>query len=117
MCCLQWFAEHVEINLKCPLCSHPKCPNTLYNMCCSQTCWEIICFPVLFDFFVSDVAQPSTEELEEYAYQTGLFEPGRWPNARWWTLFKDEQLSELMNIGIVGSPNLAAAKNREGLKE
>lgn len=70
------------------------------------------CTKIKPDFFVSDVAQPSTEELEEYAYQTGLFEPGRWPNARWWTLFKDEQLSELMNIGIVGSPNLAAAKMR-----
>lgn len=70
------------------------------------------CTKITPDFFVSDVSEISTEELEQYAYDTGLFESGRWPNIRWWTLFQDNQLSELINIGIADSPTLSAAQSR-----
>lgn len=70
------------------------------------------CTKITPDFFVSDVSEISTEELEQYAYDTGLFESGRWPNIRWWTLFQDNQLSELINIGIKDSPTLSAAQSR-----
>ena len=46
------------------------------------------------------------------ALQTPNFSAGQWPAYNWWSLFEDEQLSELMEIAIEKNPDLLAAVSR-----
>ncbi|MCB1109601.1 MAG: efflux transporter outer membrane subunit [Chlamydiia bacterium] len=46
------------------------------------------------------------------ALQTPDFSAGEWPAYNWWSLFEDEQLSELMEIAIEKNPDLLAAVSR-----
>lgn len=46
------------------------------------------------------------------AVETPDFIAGEWPAYNWWNLFKDEKLSEIMEIAIENNPDLKAAVSR-----
>ncbi|QVL56793.1 MAG: efflux transporter outer membrane subunit [Simkaniaceae bacterium] len=46
------------------------------------------------------------------ALETPNFSKGEWPSYNWWTLFEDDQLSEMMELALEGNPDLMAAVAR-----
>ncbi len=60
-----------------------------------------------------DLAQLSSPVILESACEEALarefFEQGGWPNERWWEMFEDPQLNEVMQIALRESPILSKA--------
>jgi multidrug efflux system outer membrane protein len=58
--------------------------------------------------------KPAPPQLHEEVPLAGVSTPGtgQWPDAQWWTRYRDPQLNALIELALRGAPTLAAAQTR-----
>ncbi|WP_448661942.1 efflux transporter outer membrane subunit [Sphingomonas sp. CJ20] len=57
-------------------------------------------------------ARPEVRAATDYAATQSLAGAAAWPESRWWSAYGDAQLDALIEEGLAGSPDLAAAAAR-----
>lgn len=58
------------------------------------------------------LSPPSIQLSIEKSLESGVFKNGDWPQSHWWTIFKSEQLNQLIAEALMQNPNIQGVGKR-----